>query len=612
MRQFIDTALFVFSMLWAANLAAQNTQQVFFDPSCTSPELEAECPVPIDIVLADFDNDTNMDMAVVSDVHPEAVSVLLGDGSGNFTFKGLFTVGYRPLRISVEDFNEDHNKDIVTSNQDGSISILYGDGTGNLGMRTDLAVGNIPYEIRAVDINNDLHVDLVITLYYQDSIAVLLGNGTGGFGVPSIFVAGGVNPGDLAIGDFNADGKPDVAVTFYSSSPKVLFGDGNGNFGAPNDLGTIGSRHAIVSGDINHDNRADLIATSSDTISVFLGTATGLGVPTEIAMAGGDPGEARLEDFNGDGKLDLALTNGSGITIFTGDGAGHLILLGSFPAIPGMGTLAVGDLNKDGLAEVVVSDLVPNPSVTILTNICNCVAATPTGSDVTSTVGNLTFTFSEVTAAGSTIVKNIDPATIGDVSGGFAVSQSVAVQIISTATFSGPVTIAIVVPQEISKADFDLLSVLHNENGSLVDVTASYPVRDYPSRTIYATTASFSPFYVIWKGLHVSPLFDQTKSYKGGSTVPIKLKMLNASGFNVSANNLVVTARSLNRIGENTASPLAYSGNSNPDSNFRYDPMLGGYIFNLSTKGLAPGKYLLSLYAGSGYLFFYTVTFEIK
>jgi hypothetical protein len=38
----------------------------------------------------------------------------------------------------------------------------------------------------------------------------------------------------------------------------------------------------------------------------------------------------------------------------------------------------------------------------------------------------------------------------------------------------------------------------------------------------------------------------------------------------------------------------------------------GGYIFNLSTKGLAPGQYVLSFYVGSERSFFYTVKFEVK
>jgi hypothetical protein len=48
----------------------------------------------------------------------------------------------------------------------------------------------------------------------------------------------------------------------------------------------------------------------------------------------------------------------------------------------------------------------------------------------------------------------------------------------------------------------------------------------------------------------------------------------------------------------------------------RYDSTLGGsgggYIFNLSTRRLAPGQYVLSFYVGSERSFFYTVKFEVK
>ena len=53
----------------------------------------------------------------------------------------------------------------------------------------------------------------------------------------------------------------------------------------------------------------------------------------------------------------------------------------------------------------------------------------------------------------------------------------------------------------------------------------------------------------------------------------------------------------------------------NPDSNFRYDPSLGGagggYSFNLSTKGLTSGTYLLGFKVGSAPLI-YTVQFKLS
>jgi hypothetical protein len=66
----------------------------------------------------------------------------------------------------------------------------------------------------------------------------------------------------------------------------------------------------------------------------------------------------------------------------------------------------------------------------------------------------------------------------------------------------------------------------------------------------------------------------------------------------------------------NTLADVTDSGNANPDYTFRYDPSLGGagggYIYNLSTKGLSPGQYVLSFYVGSEHSFFYTVKFELK
>ena len=66
----------------------------------------------------------------------------------------------------------------------------------------------------------------------------------------------------------------------------------------------------------------------------------------------------------------------------------------------------------------------------------------------------------------------------------------------------------------------------------------------------------------------------------------------------------------------NTLAPIEDSGNANPYYTFRYDSTLGGagggYIFNLSTKGLVPGQYVLSFYVGSDRSFFYTVRFEVR
>jgi hypothetical protein len=88
-------------------------------------------------------------------------------------------------------------------------------------------------------------------------------------------------------------------------------------------------------------------------------------------------------------------------------------------------------------------------------------------------------------------------------------------------------------------------------------------------------------------------LYDQTKSVQHNATVPIKLQLCDSAGHNLSSSAITVTATSVGLISGGSGT-LEDSGNANPDDNFRYDPTLPGYIFNLSTKPLGSGTWRLS------------------
>jgi hypothetical protein len=89
-------------------------------------------------------------------------------------------------------------------------------------------------------------------------------------------------------------------------------------------------------------------------------------------------------------------------------------------------------------------------------------------------------------------------------------------------------------------------------------------------------------------------LYDQTKAVKSGSTIPIKIQLVDALGHNVSSAAMVVHAVSLVQIATTAGEAINDAGSSNPDANFRFDASLGGYIFNLKTTGLPTGTYRLS------------------
>ena len=114
---------------------------------------------------------------------------------------------------------------------------------------------------------------------------------------------------------------------------------------------------------------------------------------------------------------------------------------------------------------------------------------------------------------------------------------------------------------------------------------------------------------------NVCVLYDQEKAHKAGSNVPIKLRLCDSSGNNLSSSAITVTAIGIMKTSANAFGPVEDSGNANPDFNFRYDPTLGGsgggYIFNLSTKGLSTGTYVLGFRAGSDPTI-YTVQFKVK
>jgi hypothetical protein len=98
-------------------------------------------------------------------------------------------------------------------------------------------------------------------------------------------------------------------------------------------------------------------------------------------------------------------------------------------------------------------------------------------------------------------------------------------------------------------------------------------------------------------GYGVIALFDQTKAAKSGSTIPIKVQLVDVLGHNVSSAALAVHAVSLIQIATSAPQTINDAGNSNPDANFRFDSSLGaggGYIFNLKTTGLPMGTYRLS------------------
>jgi VCBS repeat protein/putative Ig domain-containing protein len=159
----------------------------------------------------DFNGDGKLDLVI------GGASILLGNGDGTFTQGPSLSVGDF---VAVGDFNGDGKLDLAVCHSAGNIvTILLGDGSGNFATApaSPIAVGNQPEAIVAGDFNNDGKLDLAIANYGDGTVTLLLGNGDGTFtpASSSPYAVGQV-PIAIAAADFNGDGKLDLAVANLS------------------------------------------------------------------------------------------------------------------------------------------------------------------------------------------------------------------------------------------------------------------------------------------------------------------------------------------------------------------------------------------------------------
>ncbi|HUF05600.1 MAG TPA: LamG-like jellyroll fold domain-containing protein [Aridibacter sp.] len=147
-------------------------------------------------------------------------------------------------------------------------------------------------------------------------------------------------------------------------------------------------------------------------------------------------------------------------------------------------------------------------------------------------------------------------------------------------------------------------------DGSVLD-TSSTGAKSF---TVNATdnagnTASATVNYTV--EYVVEALYDQTRAHKSGSTIPMKIRLVDANGVNVSSPAILPHAISVIQISSQASTEFGDAGNSNPDFDFRYDADLNGYIFNLQTTGFGTGSYLLNFIVG-GEPPIYSIGFQVR
>ncbi len=232
-----------------------------------------------------------------------------------------------------------------------------------------------PSAIALGDFNGDGNVDIAVADSANNRVGILFGNGDGGFTAP-VFYPTGAEPVALVAQDFNADGALDLAVVnagdgVTPSTVSILLGNltngtPNGTFAAKTDYPVDVAPSAVVFADFNGDGISDLaVANHGDStgnggnvVSILLGNGDGTFKPKTDFATGNGPAGIVTADFNRDGHADLAVTNETDgtVSILLGNNDGTFAAHADYSAGSGPVGLFAADFTGEGNPDLAVAD----------------------------------------------------------------------------------------------------------------------------------------------------------------------------------------------------------------------------------------------------------------
>lgn len=318
-------------------------------------------------------------------------------------------------RVVIADVDGDGLRDVVVAVSDHapqSIFIYYQDASGGLRAPVVIELSNFSLTTIAVgDVNGDGRADIVAAGGLPGSgggrLLVFRQDNTGHFGAPETLVippsVTGLNDivAGVAIGDLNGDGRSDIVARPFGSVA-VFYQQADGTLAPPVSRSVPSSPFVggIVIADMDHDGRNDLVYKTGDReITILKQLASGELSPTAETY----PVQLNLQtsqtfftfnvgDLNGDGRNDLVVAgfgNNGVLNIYSQRPDGRLdapVLIS--PLFNTMNAVAIGDMNGDGLNDVV---LLTSLTVEILYQLPDHSFAPPLSSVIPTTVFGFTF-----------------------------------------------------------------------------------------------------------------------------------------------------------------------------------------------------------------------------
>ncbi|KAF0094832.1 MAG: fibronectin type III domain-containing protein [Puniceicoccaceae bacterium 5H] len=322
------------------------------------------------VALLDADDDGDLDLVGGRGSSTTPLGLWLNDGGGNFsgpTAIATFNSSNEVREIVTGLFDDDALTDFAVSlNGSDTVRVYGNNGDGTFTELARLSEGD-PDELAVADLDDDGDLDLVAELNTApDAVGVWLNDGAGGFsggkleGFPTNTSLQGV-----ALARVDGDAYPDLlTVDDYNETLQLRLGDGAGGFAAATTFALSDTdASTVAAGDFNADGAADVVVgfDYNTLADLFVGAGDGTFTRRGLDVAGGEYVQNFLvTDVDGDGVDDLVASTSRyyGFLLYYGLTYGNEILTeaAAYEQAEDARATAVGDLDGDGYAEIVVAD----------------------------------------------------------------------------------------------------------------------------------------------------------------------------------------------------------------------------------------------------------------